>query len=106
MTDTYSAVSVIDTEYNTEIATIVVADGASDVAFSSDQPPRLVTHSDGKTVTVIDTRTNTVTSTFTTDQSSGTGARGVAVGGNDTVYVTDSDDNAVYASLFNAVTAM
>jgi YVTN family beta-propeller protein len=114
VTDTYSAVSVIDTETNTEIATITVADGASDVAFSSDGLWAYVTHSDGKTVTVIDTRTNTVTSTFTTDQSSGTGARGVAVrtvypeDGSvyDTVYVTDSDDNAVYASLFNAVTAL
>ena len=79
VTDTYSAVSVINTDpasgtYNTTIATITLPDGAQDVAVSADGSRAYVTHSDGKTVTVIDTATNQVIGTFTTDQNSPAGS--------------------------------
>ena len=102
VTDEYSVVSVIDTDpesdtYNTEIATILVPDGASDVAVSTDGSRAYVTHSDGKTVTVIDTATNAVLGTFTTDPTGG-GPQSITVDpDDDTLYIVDSTDGKVYA---------
>ncbi|WP_197040267.1 YncE family protein [Mycobacterium sp. URHB0044] len=108
VTGTYSAVSVIDTNpasatYNTEIGRITVPAGAYDVAFSPDGSTAYVTHSDGKSVTMIDTRTNQVIRTFTTDQSSNAVSRRIAVGGNGKLYVTDSADNLLYVTSFTTV---
>jgi YVTN family beta-propeller protein len=97
VTDTYSIVSVIDTNTNTEIATIPVRDGAWDVAVSPDGSRAYVTHDDGKTVTVIDTDTNTVIGTFTTDQGSTSAANTLTVGSDGTLYITDFADGTVYA---------
>jgi YVTN family beta-propeller protein len=107
VTDTYSAVSVIDTNpasatYNTEIGRIIVPDGAYDVAFSPDGGTAYVTQSDGKTVTTIDTRTNQVTSSYTTDQSTAFASRRIAVGANGKVYVTDSGDSLLYVTSFTS----
>jgi YVTN family beta-propeller protein len=101
-----STVSVIDTDptsdtYNQEIARITVPDGAYDVAVSPDVTRVYVTHSDGKTVTVIDTGTNAVVDTFTTDDSAGSGTRAIAVGRDGTLYITDYDDNTLYINSFN-----
>ncbi|MFN3006305.1 beta-propeller fold lactonase family protein [Mycolicibacterium wolinskyi] len=106
--DHYSAVSVIDSDptsatYNTEIARITVPDGAYDVAFNHDGSRAYVTHSDGKSVTVIDTATNSVVGTFSTDQNSATGSRTIAVGSDNTLYIADYYDNSLYASVFGTV---
>ncbi|MGE5695289.1 MAG: YncE family protein [Candidatus Sericytochromatia bacterium] len=61
--DNYSAVSVIDTATDTESAMVPVS-GASNVTVSPDGSRAYVTGSDGKTVTVIDTRTNTLIGTL------------------------------------------
>ncbi len=108
VTGTYSAVSVIDTNpasatYNTEIGRITVPAGAYDVAFSPDGSTAYVTHSDGKSVTMVDTRTNQVIRTFTTDQSANSASRRIAVGGNGKLYVTDSGDNLLYVTSFSTV---
>jgi YVTN family beta-propeller protein len=100
VTDSYSAVSVIDTDpnsatYNQEIARITIPDGAYDIAL--DGTRAYVTSPDGKTVTVIDTRTNTVVGTFTTDENSTSTARTIAVGSDGVLYITDYYDNMVYA---------
>jgi YVTN family beta-propeller protein/VCBS repeat-containing protein len=101
VTGEYASVSVIDSDptsstYNTEIARITVPTGASDVAFSPDGQRAYVTHSDGKTVTVVNTTTNTVIETFSTDSTSGSG-RFIAVGPDGTLYITDPDENRLYA---------
>jgi YVTN family beta-propeller protein len=101
VTDEYSSVSVIDTDpvsstYNTEIARITVPDGATDVALGPDGQRAYVTQSDGKTVTVVGTTTNTVIDSFTTDSTSG-GGRLIAVGPDETLYITDADENKLYA---------
>ncbi len=111
VTDEYSVVSVIDTDttsatYNTEIATIRVPDGASDVAVSSDGSRAYVTHSDGKTVTVIDTATNAVLGTFTTDSTSGAPQSITADPGDGTLYIVDPTDGKVYAVTVGATTAL
>ncbi|HVQ51777.1 MAG TPA: Ig-like domain-containing protein [Mycobacterium sp.] len=103
VTDTYSAVTVIDTDpssatYNKEIAMITVADGATDVAVSGNRV--YVTHSDGRIVTVIDTATNRVIGTFTTDQNSSVGYRTITVGPDGSFWITDSGDNKVYVTSF------
>jgi YVTN family beta-propeller protein len=101
------SVSVLDTDpasatYNTQIATITVPAGAQDIAVSPDGTRAYVTESDGKTVTVIDTATNTVLGSFTTDQTGGGyTVRSIAVGPDGTVYVTDSADGKIYASTLN-----
>jgi YVTN family beta-propeller protein len=105
VTDTYSAVSVIDLNpasgtYNREIARMTVPDGAHDIAVSPDGSRAYVTHLDSKSVTVIDTESNAVLGTFTTDQTGGVGYnhRTVAVGSDGTLYITDFADNTLYAS--------
>ena len=102
------SIAVIDTDptstatYNTQIATIALP-GAQDVAFSTDSTRAYVTMNDGKTITVINTATNAVIGSFTTDQNPSGGTRTVAVSGNtlsvtdDTLYVTDDGDNTIYA---------
>jgi YVTN family beta-propeller protein len=111
VTGTYSAVSVIDTNpasatYNTRIATITVPDGAQDVAVSPDGTRAYVTQSDGKTVTVIDTRTNTVIGTVTTDQNPTTGAGSIAIGTDGILYVTDPSDGTLYAVSLSSPTVL
>lgn len=101
VTGEYASVSVIDSDptsstYNTEIARITVPNGASDVAFSPDGQRAYVTHSDGRTVTVVNTTTNAVIETFSTDSTSGSG-RFIAVGPDGTLYITDPDENMMYA---------
>ncbi len=95
---------VIDTDpthtatYNTQIATINIPAGARDVALSPDGSRAYVTSWDGKTVTVVNTTTNTVIGTFTTDQSGGSGQEQFItvdpVSG--TLYITDPADGMVY----------
>ena len=95
------SIAVIDTDptstatYNMQIATIALP-GAQDVAFSTDSTKAYVTMNDGKTITVINTATNAVIGSFTTDQNPSGGNRTVAVFGN-TLYVTDDGDNTIYA---------
>jgi DNA-binding beta-propeller fold protein YncE len=116
VTDTYNAVSVIDTDpksatYNQEIARITVPDGAYDVAVSPGGERVYVTHSDGKTVSVIDADPssptyNQVIRTFTTDQNSTSGARTIAVGPDGTLYIPDYYDSTLYARKFDSQTAV
>ena len=127
VTGGYSGVSVIDTDptssnFNKEIARIIVPLGVHDVAASGNS--LYVTSGDGKTVTVINTVTNTLAGMFTTDQTASGGraieimvypygyeypeyaipvvgitafTRYVTVGPNGMVYVTDYTDGKVYA---------
>jgi YVTN family beta-propeller protein len=104
-----SMVSVIDTDptsdtYNTTIARISVPDGAQDVAVSTDGSRAYVTHSDGKTITVIDT--NTVIGTFTTDQNPTAGSQYITVDPDDTLYITDPADGTTYAVTVGDATAL
>ena len=112
-----SSIAVIDTDptsatYNTQIATITgpeTWDGTAwqDVAFSPDGSFAYVTSNDGKTVTVIDTRTKSVITTFTTDQAGdGNQFRSVAVGPDGRLYITDSGDNTAYAVTVGDATAL
>ena len=76
VTGGYSGVSVIDTDptsgnFNKEIARIIVPLGVHDVAASGNS--LYVTSGDGKTVTVINTVTNTLAGMFTTDQTASGG---------------------------------
>jgi hypothetical protein len=126
VTGGYSGVSVIDTDptssnFNKEIARIIVPLGVHDVAASGNSA--YVTSGDGKTVTVINTTTNTLAGIFTTDQTASGGryipiiyyfypgyddyyaevgsitafTRYVTVGPNGMVYVTDYTDGKAYA---------
>jgi len=94
-------IAVIDSDptsaatYNTQIASIALA-GAQDIAFSADSARAYVTMSDGKTIAVINTATNTVIGSFVTDQNPTGAYRTVAVVGS-TLYVTDNGDNTVWA---------
>jgi YVTN family beta-propeller protein len=111
VTDTYSAVSVIDTDpasgtYNETIATITVPDGAQVVAVSTDGSRAYVTHSDGKTITVIDTATNQVIGTFITDQNSTAGWQYITVGPDGRLYITDQADGTTYAVTIGDATAL
>ena len=111
VTDTYSAVSVINTDpasgtYNTTIATITLPDGAQDVAVSADGSRAYVTHSDGKTITVIDTATNQVIGTFITDQNSTAGWQYITVGPDGRLYITDQADGTTYAVTIGDATAL
>jgi YVTN family beta-propeller protein len=102
ITAEYSQVSVVDTDpqsytYNQEIATVRVQDGANGVALSADGSQAFVTHSDGKTVSVIDTATNTVLGTFNTDTTGGRAVQMIAVDPDrGDLLITDSADNALY----------
>jgi YVTN family beta-propeller protein len=127
LTGGYSGVSVIDTDptssnFNKEIARIIVPLGVHDVAASGNS--LYVTSGDGKTVTVINTVTNTLAGMFTTDQTASGGraieimvypygdeypeyaipvvgitafTRYVTVGPTGTVYITDYTDGKAYA---------
>jgi YVTN family beta-propeller protein len=91
-------VSVIDSDpasptYNSELAKI----RTQDTAVSLDGSRTYVLGTDGRSVAVIDTATNSLIGTFTTDLSSGSTTRSIAVGPDGTLYVTDSADNKVYA---------
>lgn len=101
VTGEYHTLTVVDTDpmsanYNTEIARTIVPAGATDVALSPDGQTAYVTHSDGKTVTEVDTTTNAVVDSFITDSTSGSG-RLIAVGSDGTLYITDADENKLYA---------
>jgi DNA-binding beta-propeller fold protein YncE len=91
-------VAVIDIDpvsptYNTEIAVIT----ERTTALSPDGSRRYVAQPDGKTVVVYDTASNTVIGSFTTDQNAGPTPRSIAVAADGTLYITDMDDNKVYA---------
>jgi YVTN family beta-propeller protein len=91
-------VSVIDSDpasstYNTEVARI----RQQDTAVSLDGSRTYVLGSDGRSVAVIDTATNSLIGTFTTDLTSVSTTRSIAVGPDGTVYVTDAADGTVYA---------
>jgi YVTN family beta-propeller protein len=99
---TYSSqtFAVIDTKpgsptYHTQIATITVPPGAQYMRVSPDGRAYVV-HDGGKTVTVIDTATNTVIGSISSDQIGGEYAA-LAVGEDGTLYFTNYADNAVYA---------
>ena len=126
VTGGYSGVSVIDTEptssnFNKEIARIIVPLGVHDVTVSGTS--LYVTSGDGKTVTVINTVTNTLAGTFITDQTASGGreipiiyyfypgyddyyavvgsitafTRYITAGPDGMVYVTDYTDGKMYA---------
>ncbi len=126
VTGGYSGVSVIDTDptssnFNKEIARIIVPLGVHDVAASGNS--LYVTSGDGKTVSVLNTVTNTLAGMFTTDQTASGGraidimvypygdeypeygipvvgitafTRYITVGPNGIVYVTDYTDGKAY----------
>lgn len=118
ITGGYSAVAVIDTNptstnYNKQIATVVVPLGVQDLTVSGGR--LYVTSGDGKSVTVINTANNALVGTFTTDQTSSGGraiyipddwyplyniapfTRYIAPGPTGTLYVTDYTDGKAYA---------
>ena len=112
----YAALFVIDTSatrpsptYNEVVATIGLPTDASglfyadyygqfDVAFSPDGSRAYVTSFDGKTITVIDTTTDTIAGSFKIDEGPGDLLlrRSVAVAADGTLFVTDMD-GTVYA---------
>ncbi len=94
-------IAVIDTnpasaDYNTQIATITVPAGADRVVVSADNERAYVLHQGGKTVTVIDTATNTVIGSIASSQIGGDYAA-MTIGPNGTLYFTNYANNAVYA---------
>ena len=91
-------VSVIDSDpasatYNRELAKI----RTQDTAVSPDGGRTYVLGSDGRSVAVLDTATNSLIGMFTTDLTSGSTTRSIAVAPNRTLYITDAGDNKVYA---------
>jgi YVTN family beta-propeller protein len=97
-----NTVVVIDTDrtspsYNTQIATITVPAGARYVDFSADNTRAYVVHNGGNSVTVIDTATNTVIGSITSDQIGGDYAA-LSVGPNGTLYFTNYSNDTVYAA--------
>jgi YVTN family beta-propeller protein len=106
-----SELQVIDTDpnsptYNTVTAVISDPNGNTpyeqgwvDVALSPDGTRAYVTNLDGNSVAVINTSTNAIIGTFTTDQlSTGSDNRAIAVGPDGTVYIVDPSDGVLYAS--------
>ena len=98
-------VSVIDSDpasatYNRELAQI----RTQDTAVSPDGRRTYVMAPDGKTITVIDTASNSVIGTFTTDLTSVSTTRSIAVAPDGTLYISDSADNKVYAVTVGATT--
>jgi YVTN family beta-propeller protein len=89
--------SVIDIDpasptYNNEIAVIT----ERNTAVSPDGSRRYVTQSDGMTVVVYDTATDTVIGSFITDTTPGASFQSIAVASDSTLYITDDGDNKVY----------
>ncbi|QYB08099.1 hypothetical protein I1A62_36585 [Rhodococcus sp. USK10] len=106
VTGGYGLVTVIDIDpasatYGSEIATVRLTGDAQDLALSADGNRAFVTVGDGRTVAVIDTTTNTVVGTFVTDEdgsiTSRYGPLRHVLIADDTLYVTDYHDGAVYA---------
>jgi Big-like domain-containing protein len=100
-------VSVVDIDpasptYNTEIA--VITEGTT--ALSPDGSLQYVAQPDGMTVVVYDTARNTAIGSFTTDQNAGASPRSIAVAADGTLYITDTDDNKVYAVTLGDATAL
>ncbi len=98
-------VSVIDSDpgssaYNTEVARI----RQQDTAVSPDGSRTYVLGSDGRSVAVIDTATNSLIGRFTTDLTSGSTTRSIAIGPDGALYISDSADNKVYAITVGATT--
>lgn len=117
-TGSYSAISVIDTDttsvnYNKEIARVQVPLGSQGMVVSGSN--LYIANTDNKTVTVLDTTTNKLVGSFTTDQTTAgrdpiwvysdlynTGYvnapnRNITVGPNGTLLVTDYADGKLYA---------
>ncbi|GCE40146.1 collagen triple helix repeat domain protein [Rhodococcus wratislaviensis] len=107
VTGGYGLVTVIDIDpasatYGSEIATVRLTGDAQDLALSADGNRAFVTVGDGRTVAVIDTTTTTtVVGTFVTDEdgsiTSRYGPLRHVLIADDTLYVTDYHDGAVYA---------
>ncbi|TFV58898.1 hypothetical protein E4P42_10400 [Mycobacterium sp. PS03-16] len=113
VTGGYTAVAVFDVDpasgAYTPAADVTIPSGAQDITLSADGRTAYVTGWDGKSVTMLDTTTNTIAGGFTTDLSSastyrqltfygdGYFTRFIAVGADGSVYVTDFDDDTVYA---------
>jgi YVTN family beta-propeller protein len=104
----YSSLVVIDTATNSQIAKIYDPRGDfqpyetvwSDVAVSPDGTRAYVSTLDGKTITVIDTATNTIVDSFITAQDA-PGHWGntqyITVGPDGTLYISDGTEGTVYA---------
>lgn len=100
VTGRYSAISVVDLDpasatYRKEIGSIPFA--AAAMVVSKNGRHLYVDRADGRTITVIDTATNGVIGTITTDQGTATGARDLAIATDGKLLITDSADGAVYA---------
>ncbi len=106
---TAAQVTVIDTDpesanYNKPIANITVPAGARYVEVSPDGSRAYVVHDGGKIVTVIDTGTNTVIGTITSDQIGGDYAA-LALGPDGTLYFSNYAQDSVYAVTVSDTTA-
>ena len=88
--------------HNTEIAVIT----ERTTALSPDGSRRYVAQPDGKTVVVYDAASSTVIGSFVTDQNAGASPRSIAVAADGTLYITDMDDNKVYAVTVGGTTAV
>ncbi len=101
-------VAVYDTDrtsptYNTHIATITVPSPTDRVVFSADGTRAYAAHPGGKSVTVIDTATNTVIGTITSDQIGGDYAA-LSVGPDGTLYFSNYANDTVYAATVGSAT--
>ena len=90
--------------YNTHVATITVPDGAQYVEFSADNTRAYVVHNGGKSVTVIDTATNTVIGSISSSQIGGDYAA-LSIGPDGTLYFSNYANDTVYAVTVGSTTA-
>ena len=74
-----------------------LAGQAETTALSPDGSRKYVAQPDGRTVVVYATASNTPIGSFVTDQTAGPSPRSIAVAPDGTLYITDMDDNKVYA---------